>query len=481
MGRPAYTNAPLRHTPARPGRVTSEQAERLTSPFRKRTRGRLVGVLVVLASVLAFSSVLAIWTERQALNTDDWVDASGELLQDSAIRQAVASYLVDQLYANVNVRKEIRAALPRQVDGLAGPASAGLRQVAGAGADRVLQTSTAQDLWETANREAHQQLLAVLAGGNRSISTNGGTVRLNLGNLLLSLISELGIGPNDVALPPDAGQITILHSDQLETAQRIANGIRGLALLLVLMSFVAIAAAIYLSPRGERWITVIYAGLGLVAAGFAVIVARHVAGQLIVDDLVTDESVRSAATHAWTIGTSMMISIAITVIVLGALFAAAGWLGSPTSSARTTRRAMAPTLVDHAGYFYGALGLVLGLYFLWAPTHGLRALLTTVALGGLTAVGIHHLRRQAAQESPNVGRTDVVGQTRKRIVEFARRFGGRAREPGPSKPDVADAGTVAREARIDHLERLANLREKGILTEEELAHEKAEILGLSDR
>ena len=93
-------------------------------------------------------------------------------------------------------------------------------------------------------------------------------------------------------LPPDAGQIEILRSDQLKTAQNIAIAIKGLAIVLSLLTFLAFGLAIYLS-RDDRWVTVLFCGIGLVAAGFAVIVAREVAGGIVVDQLV-DERKRQA-------------------------------------------------------------------------------------------------------------------------------------------------------------------------------------------
>src|ERR1044072_3721072 len=94
-----------------------------------RARRRTVKALVVLGSLLAFLSVFAIWTERQALNTDDWVDTSGRMIQNEEIRSSVSDYLVDQLYANVDVEKELEGILPGDLKDLAGPASGGLRQV----------------------------------------------------------------------------------------------------------------------------------------------------------------------------------------------------------------------------------------------------------------------------------------------------------------------------------------------------------------
>src|SRR4029077_8164618 len=202
-----------------------------------RGRRRTVKALVVLGSVLAFLSVFSIWIERQALNTDDWVSTSGKLLQNEKIRGAVGEYLVDQLYENVNVEQELKEILPGDTKQLAGPAAGGLRQVAGQGAEKVLETATAQRLWEDANRSAHEQLLAVLEDKGEAVSTEEGTVSLNLGSLITNLANQVGIGASLAEkLPADAGQIEILHSDELKTAQNIAIGIKGLALVLSILT-----------------------------------------------------------------------------------------------------------------------------------------------------------------------------------------------------------------------------------------------------
>src|ERR1700704_4128069 len=198
-----------------------------------RGRRRLVKVLIALGSLLAFLSVFAIWTERQALNTDDWVSTSGRLIQNETIREAVGNYLVDQLYENVDVEKELSEILPGDTKQLAGPVSGGLRQVAGDGANQVLQSSTAQELWKNANRTTHEQLLEVLEEKGDTVSTEEGKVSLNLGSLVTNLASQVGIGAKLAEkLPPDAGQVTILRSDQLKTAQDVVVAIKGLALVL---------------------------------------------------------------------------------------------------------------------------------------------------------------------------------------------------------------------------------------------------------
>jgi hypothetical protein len=455
-----------------------------------RGRRRLVRALVVLGSLLAFLSVFAIWTERQALNTDDWVDTSGRLIQNDTIRAAVGTFLVDQLYENVDVEKELSEILPGETKQLAGPVSGGLRQVAGDGADQVLQSSTAQELWKSANRSTHEQLLAVLEEKEGSVSTEEGNVSLNLGSLITNLASQVGIGANLAEkLPPDAGQITILRSDQLKTAQDIVVAIKGLALILSLLTLLCLGLAIYLTREG-RWVTVLFCGIGLVAAGFAVIVFREVAGGIVVGQLVSEESVKPAAEEAWSIGTSLMTSIATTVIVIGVLFGVAGWLASPTGSARSTRRFLAPVLSEHAAYAYSALAVVVGIYFIQAPTQNLRSFLTTLVIAGLAAFGIHELRKQAAEEFPDAAYGDVFGRTKDRVVGAVKdanlgEHAAKLRLPEMRKPGESEAATATLpvsddDARLARLERLATLHEKGILSDEELASEKARVLGGAD-
>jgi hypothetical protein len=381
-----------------------------------RGRRRSVKALVALGSLLAFLSVFAIWVERQALNTDDWVQTSDKLIQDQTIRAALADYLVDQLYANVDLEKEFEDKLPGETKDFAGPLSGVVRTVAPSGVENVLETSTAQNHWEDANRSAHEQLVEVLEDKKAAVSTEEGEVKLQLGSLVTNLADQIGVGASLAEkLPPDAAQVTILRSDQLKTAQNIAVALKGLAIVLSLLTFVAFGLAIYLS-RDERWVTVLFCGIGLIAAGFAVIVAREVAGGIVVGQLVKQESIKPAAENAWSISTSLMTSIATTVIVIGVLFGIAGWLASPSGSAKTTRRYLAPGLREFPAYIYAGLAVLVGIYFLAAPTQNLRTFLTTLAVAGLTAFGIHELRRQAQEENPDLTYDELFGDTRERVV-----------------------------------------------------------------
>ena len=147
-----------------------------------RTRWLVPGLLIF-ATLLGFLSILARWADQQALDTNQWVDTSTELLENEEIRNTLATYLVDELYANVDVATELRERLPPELQALAGPAAAGLRDASYTVARRALESPRVQTLWEEANRRAHQRFIQVVKDeGGENVSTAGGDVTIDLGD-----------------------------------------------------------------------------------------------------------------------------------------------------------------------------------------------------------------------------------------------------------------------------------------------------------
>ena len=68
-----------------------------------RVRHIVVPVLIVVASLLAVLSATSVWVRRQALDTDAWVNASSDMLANKDVQALLATYVVDQLYQNVDV------------------------------------------------------------------------------------------------------------------------------------------------------------------------------------------------------------------------------------------------------------------------------------------------------------------------------------------------------------------------------------------
>src|SRR4051794_14925332 len=193
----------------------------------------LVGSLMALAFVTGLVAMFSVWANRQALNTDNWTGTSSKLLADPKIQAAVGAYLVDQLFGSVDVAAQVRQVLPPRASALAGPAAAGLRDLADRAAPRLLDSPRAQVFWDNANRAAHKQLLAILNGGGKNVSTQNGEVVLNLHGLVNQLATGAGLPQSSlnaarsklqggagaqaqqklgVTLPPTTGKLVILRS-----------------------------------------------------------------------------------------------------------------------------------------------------------------------------------------------------------------------------------------------------------------------------
>src|SRR5262245_10217845 len=137
------------------------------TPARKQSRGRgaAVWVVLVIAGLLLLLTSFAVWVNRVALNTSVFADTSSSLLDDPAIRQAVANRAVDELFSSVDVQQEVQDKLPSGYQGLSGPAAAGLRQASYQIVDRALEQPRFQALFKVMVEETHQTLVQVLEGG----------------------------------------------------------------------------------------------------------------------------------------------------------------------------------------------------------------------------------------------------------------------------------------------------------------------------
>src|ERR1044072_9338285 len=108
--------------------------------------------LVVIASLVTFLAILAIWVNRQVLNTDNWTKTSTELLQQPGIRERVAQRFTDELFTHVNVEQELAKVLPPRAQPLAGPAANALRTQVDKVANPAPVRPDAQQAWGGGNR-----------------------------------------------------------------------------------------------------------------------------------------------------------------------------------------------------------------------------------------------------------------------------------------------------------------------------------------
>jgi hypothetical protein len=446
----------------------------MASTDSSETQHRIkVRILVVLASILAFLAIFTGWVDRQALDTDQWVDTSGKLIEDKEISDALAVYAVDQLYANVDVNALLKKRLPRDLQPLSAPAAAGLRQLATRAGEQALQSPRIQQAWKNANRIAHGQLVSILKGNNEVVSSQNGRVVLNLRPLVLQLADRIGVKKHlDQRLPPEVGQLEVADSKQLDTARTVTKLLQGLAWLFSLGSLALFGVAIWLA-KGRRWIVILGYGLGLIAAGLAAIAVRGAAKGLVVDSLAKTEDAKTPAEHAWDISTSLLHSISSSVIIFGILFVVASFLASPANAAVSIRQALAPTLRERQGLVWSVFtAAALLALIIWPPT-GTRQLVLSLVLIAIAGVGLWALARKTDQEFPGAKRGDWMQAMRER----ARRAGAETgRRIGSAMKGLTDEEKHPDDAKLERLERLGELKEKGVLTATEFREEKKKLL-----
>lgn len=357
----------------------------------RRRRG-IVYTLIVAATLLGFISAFALWANRQLLETDTWTNTSSKLLENPDIRSQVANYMVDTLYANVDVQAELQGALPPRLQRLAGPAAAGIRELALDLANEALQRPRVQQLWEDANRTAQQTLLRVVKhGGDEPVTLDVGTIVDQLGQ-------ELGINAAE-RLPPNIAQIKVVSNDDLVKVNDLLNLLRIVAWVTIVLTLLLFALAIYLA-EGWRRQALRSVGFALIAVGILVLVVRTVAGNAIINHLATTESVRPAVRATWEIGTSLLNAQGGAAIFYGIFIVIGAWLAGPRGFARSTRKAITPVLENRL-VAYAALAFILLLLFLWSPTPGFQRLPTALLLIALSVIGLEFLRRQAVTDFPD--------------------------------------------------------------------------------
>lgn len=408
--------------------------------------------LLVLAAVLTVFSLFAVWVNRQALQTDYWVDRSGALIEDQAIRQAIADNLADQVIAQADLDQRLQQQLPPDFKRLAPIIAGGVARAAPDIADKLLASPRVQQLWRQANKQAHQQVVAIIEGKERpGLTTANGNVVLHLRPIAERIADRFGLDPKAIdKLPPTLGDIVIVKSDELKAVQNGAKLLKTLAWLLPVLVLLCLLGAFFLTPNGERKKIITAAGSIFLGAGVAVLLLRNILGSVIVDKLAPDGPNHEAAEHVWSIGTELLRVSAFAMALVGLIILISSWIAGKSRPATATRYALAPAIRDKPGILYSAV-VIFYLFILWTGlVPATRAILPSLLMLALLVAGAYTLRRQVTEEVPEGG--------------------------GFPHVKMPWAGRHERN-QLDSLERLARLRDSGAITEQEYAAQKTALMG----
>jgi hypothetical protein len=365
-------------------------------PHRGLPRWRIITArtLTVVGILLLVVSVLANYVKRTALDEGNFRGTARALIADDQIRNQVASTLVEQLYANTDVAATLKQRLPDNLQPLAVPIAGLVQNATESAAKQLLERPRVQNLFVNAASLAQRQFVALLNDDKNVLRTTNGDVVLDFQPLLMRLGERFNVANR---IPPDAGRVVLLHSDQLKTGQRATRALRFVADWIWALALLAWVGAIVLVP-GRRRLEVRAIAIGILAAGFLILLARNWAGRYVVNNLVASDTVRPSAKDAYAIITTLLKGAGWTGVIVGVVALVGVWLTGAGRHAVTARKHLAPHLRGAGIYAVTIGGFLLLLW--WRPTPQFGYWLNIIIFFVALMIGTEVLRRQLAREHP---------------------------------------------------------------------------------
>jgi len=326
----------------RKGEAPSPQiAQRQTG--RQRLRSIASWIVLVLACILAVTSVLVVFVRNQALDTDAYVATVQPLASDPAVQLAVADAVSARLVDSTNLKQQVASVLPPAAGFLATPLSVGLKTVVHQITLTFVQSQAFRSLWTTINRAAHQQLVVLLTGSaSGPVSTARGEVKLDLAKVVDRVQQQLdanGITVFDGLGPSGAPQFVLFKSTQLERLQGLIRTLDRLALLLPIVTVGLFAAAVWLHANRRRGFVRAAIGLSIAMAG---LLASFAIGRHQYLGAMSGVTPHSAAAATYDIIASVPLATVRTILAVAVLAALIG-VGIGNQLIRSRAKALWPT------------------------------------------------------------------------------------------------------------------------------------------
>ena len=376
---------------------TGVSAETGAPTTRSTAPGGVVWLLIVLATIVGIGATLNSWIDRQALDTDQWVSATDEMLADDDIRGALSIYLTNELFSTVDVAGELEALLPGPTSQLAGPLAATLESNAVGLVDQLLASERFADLWASINRAAHTAFVTVANGDDVGpMSTSGGAFVVDLRAMIVELADRLGLpGAAVERIPEDAGQLVVFESEQVDALQQLVRAVNLLSTYLFVLVVALYGAAVFWAR--DRRVALRNVGTAIVVGSLLLLVAQRLTINISVDQLARAESGRAAVGSLVRIATTLLNELSWAWLAIGAVVVAFAVLIGPSRGGVAVRRLIAPVMVNPVGAWGLSLG-VLALYLLLAPGITIARWIPALVLVVLFVTAVELLRRQITRE-----------------------------------------------------------------------------------
>ncbi len=331
------------------------------APTVRRGHRVLAGIALVLACLTIVLASVATWTHQVVLNTDRFTSVVTNVVGDPAFTTPIADKVSEQVILALDVKTRIADQLPGASKGLAPALAAAAQGVVERALERALENPKVRTALLQTLTIAHERIVRFLRGDTTALTIVDGQVQLNLFPMIGAALTELqsiGVIPPDVqlpdlssdeapaalsarlqsalgiTLPADFGTISLMEAQRLESAQTLVKAFDVVVVLLIALSIVLVALAVWLADDRRRM--AIYVAIGVVVSLF---LARFAIKSIspMVTDQIADLGLRGAISVVVESVVDAYIWLTTVIVVATIILLVAAYLaGRPTWLTRLT-------------------------------------------------------------------------------------------------------------------------------------------------
>ncbi len=321
-------------------------------------RSVLAGIAGVLAVVGIVAGAIGMWARSSVLDSRQIATTVYEVLGEPEVADALATFVVDEVAATVNLGDQLTEALPDQLHALGPMVLPGLESRVTQRLSEVIQRDDVRRVIAIAVGRAHEQLVDLLKGDGLidGITVHDGDVTVNLLPLFtraltfvqgFGLLDDIDVPDIDRSgdpseqiaefedalgrdLPDDFGQVVVYSSDTLASAsetlaetQRMFAAVSRAVWVLLIGGVVLAVVSVWLAANRPR------AAIILASSVLVLIIAIRLLSRYVVAEApslvvrpgakVTVTEILSRVQDSLTQSTIGYIVIAVVVIVVAAL------------------------------------------------------------------------------------------------------------------------------------------------------------------
>lgn len=370
-------------------------------------RGTRVGLLV-LGCLLALLAAVAIWSRVVLLDTDRYVDTVAPLAEQPDVQRAISTRLSNAVINAVDLQAYATELLPPRAQPLAGPIATGVETTVRREISQLVASDRFAEVWDAANRKAHALLIQLLTGEEvRNVRLEGNEVVLDLGGVIDTVKQRLtarGLGGLAARIPPETGRdVPLVQSAALGDAQTAIKVLKGLAIVLPLVSLLALVGYVLLSDSRRR--AILRAALALTATMVILLGLVGLGRTAYLDALSTGQLPRDTAAEIFdTLVRFLRDGVRVAVIATVVVAIVAALVGQPVTrlaGGGLTRRARESTWFrDHRIALQIGVGAVGALLLVVWSSPGAGVVLAIFALVAIAIALIGALASVADPPGP---------------------------------------------------------------------------------